>query len=175
MAKNETLPSVVERENNSENSTADLVELRAKLDTQIGELISGRSREQVIERVFKIVKSEVFRGPLPHPRHLKAYDDVVPGAADRIIKMAEDSLHHNIRVMSAAQKDYAADKRLGLIFGFISLLVLIACAMYSVSIHEVVAAGIFLGAAACGVVARFILGRDGGNNDNGDHDGKSAT
>jgi uncharacterized membrane protein len=35
-----------------------------------------------------------FRGALPHPQLLKQYDQVVPGAADRIVGLAEDQVHH---------------------------------------------------------------------------------
>lgn len=32
---------------------------------------------------------ESFEGPLPHPSILKGYEVVLPGSADRIIKMTE--------------------------------------------------------------------------------------
>lgn len=35
-----------------------------------------------------------FSGPLPHPDILKKFDEVVPGAAERIIKMAELQSEH---------------------------------------------------------------------------------
>jgi uncharacterized membrane protein len=35
-----------------------------------------------------------FQGPLPHPQHLAAYDQVLPGAANRIQRMAESQSKH---------------------------------------------------------------------------------
>jgi uncharacterized membrane protein len=35
-----------------------------------------------------------FRGSLPHPQILKQYDQVVPGAAERIVRLAERQVHH---------------------------------------------------------------------------------
>jgi uncharacterized membrane protein len=35
-----------------------------------------------------------FSGPLPMPSMLQGYEDVVPGAAERIIKLAEDEAVH---------------------------------------------------------------------------------
>jgi uncharacterized membrane protein len=35
-----------------------------------------------------------FRGALPHPQLLKQYDEVVPGAAERIVGLAERQVHH---------------------------------------------------------------------------------
>lgn len=43
------------------------------------------------EAVFSAIK---FSGPLPPARELQAYEQVVPGAADRIVKMAEDEALH---------------------------------------------------------------------------------
>lgn len=39
-------------------------------------------------------EEQSFSGPLPHPAILRAFDDVVPGAAERIIKMAEEQAAH---------------------------------------------------------------------------------
>jgi len=37
-----------------------------------------------------------FSGPLPHPSFLKQYEEVVPGAADRILRQAESQTNHRI-------------------------------------------------------------------------------
>ena len=37
-----------------------------------------------------------FSGPLPPPNVLSAYEDLLPGAADRIITMAEKQLEHRM-------------------------------------------------------------------------------
>lgn len=34
-------------------------------------------------------KSETFEGPLPHPDILARYENILPGIADRIVRMAE--------------------------------------------------------------------------------------
>lgn len=35
------------------------------------------------------IQTEAFSGPLPHPSDFEKYEAILPGAADRIIKMAE--------------------------------------------------------------------------------------
>lgn len=60
--------------------------LTAEIDRQIGTIVPQGQREQIVARVTRIVQSEVFSGPIAHPRHLREYDLVVPGSADRIIK-----------------------------------------------------------------------------------------
>lgn len=45
-------------------------------------------------------EQSLFAGPLPHPRLYREYDEIRPGAAERILRMAEkeqDSLHRDRR------------------------------------------------------------------------------
>jgi len=45
-------------------------------------------------------KQSLFAGPLPHPSLYREYDEILPGAAERILRMAEkeqDSLHRDRR------------------------------------------------------------------------------
>lgn len=53
-------------------------------------LVEGQKVERIVEQavmkaVVHIKKSETFSGPLPKPDHLKAYDDICPGAAQDIL------------------------------------------------------------------------------------------
>lgn len=44
-----------------------------------------------------IVHAQVeFSGPLPHPQTLRQYDEVLPGAVERILRMAEKQQDHRI-------------------------------------------------------------------------------
>lgn len=40
------------------------------------------------------MSSELFAGPLPHPKIFWQYEQILPGAADRILKMAERQSVH---------------------------------------------------------------------------------
>jgi len=46
-----------------------------------------------------------FAGPLPHPSVLAGYDDVVPGSAERILRMAEKQLEHRIGTESLLARE----------------------------------------------------------------------
>ena len=37
---------------------------------------------------------EEYSGPIPHPNILKQFEEVIPGSADRILKMAEKEQEH---------------------------------------------------------------------------------
>lgn len=73
------------------------------------------------ERMIKVlaeVFEQEFSGPIPPPNIIAGYENVVPGAADRIIKMAErQSLHRqDVELMEA--KAESRDSLLGIIFAF---------------------------------------------------------
>src|SRR3989338_766052 len=44
---------------------------------------------------------EEFSGPLPHPSILQGFDHVVPGAAERILQMAERQAAHRMELEKA--------------------------------------------------------------------------
>ncbi|MBI1739603.1 MAG: DUF2335 domain-containing protein [Acidobacteriales bacterium] len=47
------------------------------------------------EAIFRTaVEVSRFSGPLPHPEDLAKYEQVLPGSADRIIRMAERQAEH---------------------------------------------------------------------------------
>lgn len=48
----------------------------------------------VEEAVVSVMQQSEFSGPIPHPDILKGYDAIVPGAAERIIRMAEKQSEH---------------------------------------------------------------------------------
>ena len=63
------------------------------------------------------------QGPLPHPAVLQQYDDVVPGAAERIIRMAEQQAMHRQELESSVIRTDNLKSFLGMIFGFVIALV----------------------------------------------------
>ena len=131
-----------------------------KIEREAGPLIPAAARKRVMAKVSAIVRQEYyFKGPLPPPEMLAEYENALPGAADRIIKMAEKSLDHNCSISVQAQCDEKEDRKLGLKLGLAALCVLttgaVICALYG---HELFAGGLVL-AEVAGVVAHFITGR----------------
>ena len=58
--------------------------------------VVGREQAaKVAAQIVSLYSEERFSGPIAHPRHLREYDEIVPGSADRIIQMAERSLSHS--------------------------------------------------------------------------------
>jgi uncharacterized membrane protein len=71
-----------------------------------------RKRKPSKEKNFEITRQEEFSGPLPHPQILEYYDHISPGAADRILAMAEkQALHRQELEKAIVQSDIANEKR----------------------------------------------------------------
>lgn len=60
-----------------------------------------------------------FSGPLPHPQILEHYNAILPGAAERILKMAEDQSEHRRKLESEVIFSGINNSKKGLLFGFI--------------------------------------------------------
>ncbi len=61
-----------------------------------------------------VLLHKLHQGPLPDPDTLKAYDDLLPGAASTIIKMASDEALHNrnLEVLAQESDALARDKKI---------------------------------------------------------------
>ena len=75
---------------------------------------NGNSTREVV-----LTKQELFSGPLPHPDILARFDAVVPGAAERIIKMAENQSAHRIEIEKKVINSDIVNSKRGQIFGFV--------------------------------------------------------
>ncbi|MDE7168706.1 MAG: DUF2335 domain-containing protein [Mucispirillum sp.] len=90
------------------------------------------SRHHQREQITKI-EQRISAGPLPQPCDLEYYEHIVNGAAERIIKMAENQQEHRIRMETSVIRTSNNARLLGIIFAFIlgfSCLTLSAYAIY---------------------------------------------
>lgn len=77
--------------------------------------------------VVKAIKEE-FSGPIPHPDIIEKYEKILPGAADRIISMAENQATHRQDMERKMIESEARDGLLGVVFAFLlGIGCLIAC------------------------------------------------
>jgi uncharacterized membrane protein len=122
-------------------------------------------RDQVLQRVVSIVYQEAFSGPIPHPRHLREYDSIVPGGADRIIRMTEDVLEHNKDI---GQRKMGLDdkyRRLGMWLGFCAFVLMMVVAAVAGALGNNTLAGFVLASGVIGAIAAFIRGNGNANGD----------
>lgn len=148
-----------ENTNNSEMT----VELEADIEKYIGEILPKQQRGAVVERVVSYIRSERFSGPMPHPKHLAQYEQVAPGAAERILVMAEKAQNHQIEFERTALYSDITDRSHGLWAGIIILSLLIVGGFVLAYIGNNIGSGILLGAAVLSVVG--LLFKRPKNND----------
>jgi uncharacterized membrane protein len=135
--------------------------LRERVEEAIGPALGPNAdRDQIVERVVGFVQGEIFRGPLPHPRHLQAYEDACPGLADRIVAMAEEA-HNRFENRLDKELEYEfTDRRLGMWLGFGALVVLVASGTVVIALGNTAVGGGLLGAAVIGTaIGTFVHGR----------------
>lgn len=104
------------------------------------------------------VVGESFSGPIPPPTILAQYDQVLPGSAERILKMAETQEAHRHVIEAKVIKSEVINSRAGLIFGFmIGMTAIISGAIVASSNGELVGGAISLGGLGS-LVSVFVYG-----------------
>lgn len=100
-----------------------------------------------------------YSGPLPRPEDLIRYNEAVPGAAERIITMAEKEMSHRHETERKLVNNKIRLAYVSTILSFISVLVLSALIGYSLYIGKFnTAIGVAIGAIAS-VAGVFIYAK----------------
>lgn len=109
--------------------------------------------------VAQIQKTTSFSGPIPPPTILEEYNRIVPGAADRILKMAEAESQFAKDITFAAIRTEADEVKRGQILGFCIGLAALATAALALHLGHPTAAGVIGGTTVVGLVSVFVVGR----------------
>lgn len=78
---------------------SELKEEGVEMPTDVTEVLKSLpedKRRVVIAALCAIEESSSFKGPLPPPEILEGYEGILPGASERIIKMAEKQQDHRM-------------------------------------------------------------------------------
>ena len=154
-------PENVSKKATPQPNSSELDDLAKEVAKRIDALVPQGQRSQVVAQMVSLVQEERFSGPIAHPRHLREYDDILPGSANRIITMAENNLEHAHHMQRTAIAADVQDMKDGRRFGFAALIILILSALLCGSLGNNTLALAFLGAGALGVIGNFIDGRKG--------------
>ncbi len=116
-----------------------------------------KKRKKIIA-LFKLHQYH-HSGPLPSPDFLKQYDLIIPGLAERIVKMAEDQQSHRQSLENRVISSQLNESKRGQFLGFtVAMLCIGASVALSLLGHEYVA-GILGGTTVVGLVTVFVLGK----------------
>lgn len=105
------------------------------------------------------IQTASFSGPMPHPSILAKYEEIVPGAAERILVMAESSMRHQQEydhaVLEASKQQLARGQILGFLIGISA----IGASVYAAILGYPWLAAILGGTTVVGLVTAFVVGR----------------
>lgn len=115
-------------------------------------------------KVFRAEITEIktflqrFSGPLPSPDAFAKYEQVLEGAANRILTMAEKEQGIRQEIQRKIVKSDIINEKLGLIFGLLVALSAIGGGVYCAYIEQTWAAIAIGGGGVAGLVAAFVQG-----------------
>lgn len=115
----------------------------------------------------------VHQGPLPHPEVLEGYNRASPGAADRIITMAEAHAAHQRQLEAEAVRAHLRQSLIGLILGSLIALGGLTAATIMVLGNHDWAGGIIGGTTLAGIVGTFVYGSQGRGSSDADTNQRS--
>jgi len=103
-----------------------------------------------------------FAGPLPHPEILQGYENIVPGAAERLLAMVEQQATHRQEMERIVVEGGSRRSWYGLVLGFtLAVLFLVVSTALIVRGHQW--AGAVLGSVdLVALVTVFVVGRTEG-------------
>ncbi len=108
-----------------------------------------------------IMQANMWQGPLPPPEHLERFNSVVPGAAERILAMAEKQQNHRIALEEHAVKEQLVQSKRGQLFGLVIGLGGILLAAFLAYLGFSTSAATVGSVALSGLAIAFIVGRTG--------------
>ncbi len=114
-----------------------------------------REKTSIIRRIV----SEHFSGPLPPPEVMKRYEEILPGSAERILKMAENQSEHRMSLEKIVIPRQQKESARGQIFGFVLSFLLMVCAVYAIASGFGWIGGMILTVTIVSIATLFIAGR----------------
>ena len=90
-----------------------------KSDAVNAEVVQGPIEDKTTEEVVLVAAAEMRSGPLPSPDDMRGYEEILPGAADRILTMAESEQTHRHTTTTFAVRWQTISTILGQVFGFL--------------------------------------------------------
>ncbi len=132
-----------------------------------GDVVGQTDSDDAASSDVTVVRAtaETYSGPLPQPQAMNAYEDALPGAADRILTMAEQKAEQQRRmeqgtldlaeleIHSAYQQSF-----LGLVLGAVVAVVIVAGGAYMASLGHAEAGAGVIGGTIVGMAATFVYG-----------------
>jgi uncharacterized membrane protein len=104
------------------------------------------------------ITQHTYSGIIPDADSLAKYEKACPGAADRIITMAEEQLRHRHELEKLVTESSVNDGRRGVVFAFILGFTTIICGTAIAILGHNITGTIFGGVGLASIIGTFIYG-----------------
>lgn len=119
--------------------------------------LSEDKRAKVMDLFAYMEEYRSFNGPLPAPEDFQQYEQVLPGAADRILKMAEKQVAHRTDLEKIIVNKNFRQGFVGQIFGAVLALICISVSLFlGMNGHDLLA-GMIATTTVIGIITVFVL------------------
>lgn len=136
-------------------------EERRALTRRVADMERAASRNQpaAVSSQHYVSSTSVFQGPLPPPEILAGYERALPGAADRIVTMAEKNQAHRHALEAKVIPAGIASERIAQVLAFVLYLATIGSGTYLVGTGRDVAGITEMLASTAVFAAIYIKGQ----------------
>ena len=104
------------------------------------------------------VQGVQYSGPIPPPAMLEQYDKIVPGAAERILKMAEEQSEHRRSLEKKAIHSDSRNSIMGIVSALVITLSALCVVVYAITAGQAEVAKFVAGGVIVSLVSAFIYG-----------------
>ena len=108
-------------------------------------------------------QQEFYEGAIPHPDHLEKFEEILPGSADRILKLTEleQAAAHRAHEKDLEFRDdlleaNREDNKFRQIVALVALFLCLAASLGLAALGAIAAAGVVGGTTVLGVMASFL-------------------
>ncbi len=136
----------------------------SQIQTEANKQILNNTSTGQQDKIRKtIIRAEQYSGPLPSPKDLKAYQDILPDAPERILTMAEKQQNHRIELENQIVKSGIRESKQGQWTGTILAFAFLFAVYLGIKSHDWLA-GIIIGILAS-VLVIMVLHKEPKNKD----------
>lgn len=144
-------PRIADNKEESDSKVSEIGEL-SENNTELpeNEIVELKNSEKIVKVAAQVFARE-FSGPIPSPDIMADYENIMAGATDRILSMAENQSRHRQSMESIKVKAESRDSLLGVIFAFmLGAGCIVACVIMVIMVPN-----------AAGVICGSVLGVTG--------------
>ena len=129
-----------------------------QVDPRIFEGVKEQKKQQIIKSVV-LTMSKIHVGPIPDPETLRAYSEIIPNGAERIMAMAEQQASHRMGLEKTVISGQIRQSNTGQFLAFFIGIVALLVAAYCISTGHELGGGIIGATGITGLVTAFIQGK----------------